>query len=74
MFIMELETRLYYLSITIATDPSPAQIGLKFDNFSIFQNLISDKPQLRELFWRLAYENRYVTYPLGWKLSSTLVL
>ena len=51
VFPLELETRLYYLSITIATDTSPAQMGcsrtrktLKFDNFSHFQNVLSNPP------------------------------
>ena len=42
MFALELETRLYYLSITITTDPSSAQMGFEFDNFSNFQSLISN--------------------------------
>ena len=74
LFALKLETRLYYLSITITTDPSPAQMAFKFDNSSNFQNLISNNAQPWEPLWRLAYENRYVTYPLVWKLSSTLVL
>ena len=45
-----LDTRLYYLSITITTYTSPAQMGcsrtytLKFDNFSHYQDIISNKP------------------------------
>ena len=48
VFPLELHTRLYYLSITITTDTSPPQMGcnrtytLKFDNFSHFQNVISN--------------------------------
>ena len=42
MFALELETRLYYLSITITTDPSSAQMGFEFDNFSNLQSLISN--------------------------------
>ena len=74
VFALELETRLYYLSITITTDPSPAQMAFKFDNSSNFQNLITNNPQPRESLWRLAYENRFVTHPIGWKLPSTLAL
>ena len=48
MFPSELETTLCYLSVTITTDTSPTQKGcnrkkiLKFDNFSHFQNVISN--------------------------------
>ena len=45
VFALELETTLYFLSIAITTDPSPAQMGFKFDNLSNFQNLISNKTQ-----------------------------
>ena len=50
MFRLELETRLYYLSITIMTHISPSQMGcsrvqtLKFDNCSHFWNAISNNP------------------------------
>ena len=44
LFALKLETRLYYLSITITTDPSPAQMAFKFDNSSNFQNLITNNP------------------------------
>ena len=45
---------------------------LKFDNFSEFQNFISDSPQHRSSFspspraslWPTVYEKRYVTHPL----------
>ena len=48
VFPMELETRLYYLPITIMTDTLPAQMRCsrtetsKFDNFSRFQNFINN--------------------------------
>ena len=48
MFALELETSLYYLSITITTDPSPEQLVLNLIAFSNFQILISNNPQLQE--------------------------
>ena len=41
--------------------------ALKFDNFSEFQNVISDRPPPRASLWRFAYENRYVSHVLSYQ-------
>ena len=57
---------------------------LKFDNFSHFQNVISNNNpptpqpllQPQASLWRITYENRYVTYPLDtsvWNLICFVV-
>ena len=46
----------------LVNDNSPT---LKFDNFSHFQNVISNNlfPQPANVIMTLAYENRYITHP-----------
>ena len=67
VFALDLETRLCYLSIPITTDPSPAQMGFKFDNFSNFQNLISNKPQLVRAIMTPCARKPICDLPLGLK-------
>ena len=83
VFSLELETRLYYLSMTIKTDTSTAKISFsriktkKFDNFSNFQNVLTQplggKLSSRQFFSAFFYEKitRYAFNPISkvWKFN-----
>ena len=46
-------------------------INFQFDNYSEFQNAISDTLYPRALLWPISYENRYVTHSLVCPLLFT---